>query len=147
MSSSYNDLLVNNYKFFGMMTYDPYEKSISKEYIVLFNRKFKSLLNEVKINDADFHDVYNFIKNHDDMFELLESVKSMLNNYFENCPHHIRIAHGLEYDSDKLLVVIKINNDDSKQAINKLININSEIRPLKKKLGLIGSFLINVESI
>ena len=136
MSSSYNDLLVNNYKFFGMMTYDPYEKSISKEYIVLFNRKFKSLLNEFKINDADFHDVYNFIKNHDDMFELLESVKSMLNNYFENCPHHIRIAHGLEYDYD-----------DSKQAINKLININSEIRPLKKKLGLIGSFLINVESI
>lgn len=78
------------------------------------------------------------------MIELLGAVKSILENYFEDCEPHIWISHNPETGSEKLIIVIKITNDDSNDFIKDLMAINSKIRPLKKKFNLIGSFLINV---
>ena len=129
----------------------PNNAEINKEvnnivnYNSLFNSKFKELLNFFYIEDK--MGIYQFLKENDNIFSIIDYIKSTLNKHFKGEHFVLRITHDPEIDDNLLNIIIKVNYEKNNidTLLNKLNNINSEIRPLKRKYNLIGTFLIDVE--
>ena len=89
-----------------------------------------------------------FLKINESIFCILDQIKPILKDYFPSEKYVLRIITDPEYYDVNLLVIIKVDySKESMEAIlNKLENVNSKVRPLKRKYGLFN-ILIDVESI
>ena len=71
-----------------------------------------------------------------------------MTNYFKGESYILRIVHNPEIEYSYLDIIIKVDYDKGlDDLLDKLKKVNSEIRPLKRKYNLIGTFSIDLECI
>lgn len=116
-----------------------------KHYNNNFDNKFERVLTEYICDDPKT--IKNFISNNQNLLEVLIHSKSKLDFYFKDCHFILKIFKDSEDDHEKLGLIIQVdpNTLSSKIAVDNLLKFNSYIRPLKRKLGLIDNFFVDVE--
>jgi hypothetical protein len=132
-------------EFFGLTPDNEQDSLILMSYIFLFNNKFKNLMNYFIIKD--YNEVYNFIKNNENIFELLDEIKPILSSYFNNNKFLLRISKNPENSDAKLKLIIKADYsfEDTDDLVKRLVKLNSEIRPFKRQFDVVNEFLVDVE--
>ena len=111
-----------------------------------FDSKFKELLNFFYFDDKT--EVYGYLKDNERILLIIDNIKSTLTNYFKGESYILRIVHDPEIEYSYLDIIIKVDYDKGlDDLLDKLKKVNSEIRPLKRKYDLIGTFSIDLECI
>lgn len=121
--------------------------NIPFEYIQSFNYKFNVLDNLFEIKNPIF--VKLFLLSCDDLFEVFDALHPILQDYFPRNKYIIKLIENNENGDFKLALYIQANyfTEDAKVLVKTLMKVNSEIRPLKRKLNLIGKFFIDLEGL
>ena len=117
---------------------------IKANYQQSFEVKFNSL--SKNFNLINQSKVYDFIKNHDDLINFLDTLNPILRKYFRNADYILKVIPNSENDDSKLGLFIKETpcNQHPDVLVNNLLKFNSEIRPLKRKLNLTNKFFVDV---
>ena len=111
-----------------------------------FDSKFKELLNFFYFDDKT--EVYEYLKENERILSIIDNIKCTLTNYFKGESYILRIVHNPEIEYSYLDIIIKVDYDKGlDDLLDKLKKVNSEIRPLKRKYDLIGTFSIDLECI
>ena len=111
-----------------------------------FDSKFKELLNFFYFDDKT--EVYEYLKENERILSIIDNIKCTLTNYFKGESYILRIVHDPEIEYSYLDIIIKVDYDKGlDDLLDKLKKVNSEIRPLKRKYDLIGTFSIDLECI
>lgn len=111
-----------------------------------FDSKFKELLNFFYLDDKT--EVYEYLKDNERILSIIDNIKCTLTNYFKGESYILRIVHDPEIEYSYLDIIIKVDYDKGlDDLLDKLKKVNSEIRPLKRKYDLIGTFSIDLECI
>jgi hypothetical protein len=121
--------------------------NIPSEYIQSFNYKFNALDNLFEIKDPIF--VKLFLLGCDDLFEVFDVLYPVLQDYFPRNKYVLKLIENNENGDFKLALYIQVNYfpEDVSVFVKNLMKVNSEIRPLKRKLNLIGKFFIDLEGL
>lgn len=113
----------------------------------LFDVKYENLKDTYIINNEN--DVYSFIKNYENMFNLLEEVKHSLSNHFKDEKYYLEVRCYPEIYENELALIIKV--DYSKEDIGKLnkrlMKVDLEINKYAIELNLLEKFFITLEGI
>lgn len=135
-SNKYDDFLIlhNNGEERGMVTK------------TLFDAKYDNLKNDFIIKNDN--KVYSFIKDNENVFNLLEEVKPYLNHYFRDDKYYLEVRCYPEIYEKELTLVIKVDysKEDLQILNNRLTTIFLEINDYKIKLGLLGKFFLTMEA-
>ena len=110
----------------------------------LFDAKFENLKDIFIIkNEAK---VYEFIKNNETIFDLLEEVKTSLSKHFSGEKYFLQVRCYPEiYEKELALGIITDPNEDPDETTEKFLKVNLEINKSKIELGLVGKFFITLE--
>lgn len=109
----------------------------------LFDVKFDDLKNTFIIKNENR--VYEFIRNNENVFNLLEEVEPPLRKNFSNEKYYLEVQCYPEIYKDELALVILTNpNDDPDEITKKFLKVNLEINESQIELGLIGKFFITL---
>lgn len=110
-----------------------------------FNDKFEIIRTEYTLNDSK--SIRNVISNNKNYLELLIQSKSKLDFYFKDCHFLLKIFNDSEKNYDYLGLIIQAdpNKLSSELLVGNLLKFNSYIRPLKRRLGLVDNFFVDVE--
>lgn len=113
----------------------------------LFDVKYNNLKDTFIIEDDN--PTYEFIKDNENIFNLLEEVKSSLNKHFSNEKYYLEVRCYPEIYENELTLIIKV--DYSKEEIEKLNErltaVFLEINDYKIELGLLGKFYLTMDAI
>jgi hypothetical protein len=129
----------NNIYHMGTITNKGENSMYSKD---LFDVKFDNLKNTFIIPEKN--EVYEFVKSNENLFHMLNFVKPKLNKYFNDFDYLLCIDNFPMYYDPKLALILKSEkiNENAEFSVNKLSQLDREIRPVKRELGLIGKFFI-----
>ena len=119
--------------------------NIHSEYIQSFNYKFNALDNLFEIKNPIF--VKLFLLACDDLFEVFDVLHPILQEYFPRNKYVLKLIENNETGDFKLALYIRVNSstEDVNILVKNLMEVNSEIRFLKRKFNLIGKFFIDLE--
>ncbi len=96
----------------------------------------------------DKTEVYEYLKENERILSIIDNIKSTITKYYKGEAVILRIVHDPEIEYSYLDIIIKVDYDKGlDNLLDKLKKVNSEIRPLKRKYGLIGTFSIDLECI
>ena len=111
----------------------------------LFDVKFDDLKNAFIIKNENM--VYEFIRNNENVFNLLEEVKPTLRKNFINEKYYLEVRCYPEIYEKELALIIKVDysKEDMNELNNRLLNVDLEINRHKIELGLLGKFFIITE--
>lgn len=116
-----------------------------KDYGNLFIYKFQqNFLKEYELfNPSEIH---NFVLKNDDFITFFQEMNPILKDFFEFEKYILKIV---ESDEKKLglYILMDYSKNNPKEIVSKLMDFNSQIRPLKRKFNLINKFFVDVESI
>lgn len=110
----------------------------------LFDVKFDNLKNDYLIKNEN--KVYEFIRDNENVFNLLEEVKPSLRKNFGNEKYYLEVQCYPEIYKDELALVILTNpHDDPDEITKKFLEVSLSINESQIELGLIGKFFITLE--
>lgn len=111
----------------------------------LFDVKFDDLKNTFIIKNEN--KVYEFIRNNENVFNLLEEVEPPLRKNFSNEKYYLEVRCYPEIYEKELTLIIKV--DYSKQDIeelqDRLMSVKLEANTYTIDLNLLGKFFITME--
>lgn len=113
----------------------------------LFDVKFDDLKNTFIIKNEN--KVYEFIRNNENVFSLLEEVKPSLSRHFRNEKYYLEVRCYPEIYENELALIIKVDysKEDMHELNNRLLNVDLETNRPKIELGLLGKFFITMECV
>jgi hypothetical protein len=90
---------------------------------------------------------YEFIRNNENVFNLLEEVKPTLRKNFINEKYYLEVRCYPEIYEKELALIIKVDysTEDMNELNNRLLTVDLEINRHKIELGLLGKFFIITE--
>ena len=108
-----------------------------------FDEKFSALNSYFKINS--YSEVYDFIKNNESIFFLIDEIKPFLEKYFSNCEYCLDIIHDPEImDFNYLELMINVSRERFYNGVQEDIEIiRSQIRTFRRKFNIFLKFKIS----
>ncbi|WP_405268236.1 hypothetical protein [Methanobrevibacter sp.] len=102
-----------------------------------FEENFKNLYDSYKIKNPS--EVKGFIKNNENLFELLDKTKIHLNETFPQGLFELEVYYDLSGEgNDSLLVNIYVDEETFNNGFtDKILDIDMKILPLQKELDLL----------
>lgn len=121
------------------------EEIIIPDYGNLFIYQFwQNILKEYELfNPSEIH---SFVLKNDDFIAFFQEMNPILKDFFKFEKYILKIV---ESDEKKigLYILMDYSKNNPKDIVSKLMEFNSQIRPLKRKFNLINKFFVDVESI
>lgn len=121
------------------------DEIIIPDYGNLFIYQFQqNFLKEYELfNPSEIH---NFVLKNDDFITFFQEMNPILKDFFKFEKYILKIV---ESDEKKLglYILMDYSKNNPKEIVSKLMEFNSQIRPLKRKFNLINKFFVDVESI
>ena len=113
----------------------------------LFDTKFDDLKNTFIIENEN--KVYEFIKNNETIFDLLEEVKPSLSKHFFGEKYFLQVRCYPEIYEKELALIIKLDysKEDMKELHERLMSVKLETNTDTIESGLLGKFFITTECI
>lgn len=105
----------------------------------------KKIMSEFKV--IDYKEVYDFILEYN-LVKLSEIVKKLLNKYFLNNDHYLRVYRDYEIeelDCLKFTVKVNIHKENVSDISDSIRKINKELFIIKNQLEGFNKFFINAE--
>jgi hypothetical protein len=113
----------------------------------LFDIKFDDLKNTFLIKNEN--KVYEFIRDNENVFNLLEEVKPSLKKHFSNEKYFLAVRCYPEIYEKELTLIIKVDysKEDIEKLHERLMSVKIETSDYTIDLDLLGKFFITMECV
>lgn len=100
------------------------------EYLDSFTKKFQLTLAD-EYNLINPIDIYKFILENNDLIELIQKIKPLLNKFFPNCTYSLEFVPDPEFESLNQLVIYVHSTSSFDKGWNLLKQLKKDFRNLK----------------